>query len=323
MKKESEEKKKKKESEEKKTKKIFKIIGIIFIVGLLLILGVLVCLKIGDKKDESETTNVKTLMGYIETHNGYGNIVTKDFKCDALDNIKFFNEDRNYYLITKDNEIYDISFNELYSNNQNCKKRDINIEVKDIKEEWDWRHFSITIISKNNKIYDFNLKDKTDWYSDVVGGRYAVLVNDKDNNIKSILYTDNSRNSSIVLKNDNNIYKQYYNYNNGYKLEKEEIFLSNNEYGNILNAEIKYDNDKYSIERLTTDKGYYYWKEIKTDECIKYQDINCDWEFVPSEIYQKFSNDIKFVGEYYTILNDNSIIKTEYLTEPLDENLRD
>ena len=45
-------------------------------------------------------------------------------------------------------------------------------------------------------------------------------------------------------------------------------------------------------------------------------------ELKESEIYKKFSKDIKFIGQQYTILSDNSVIKTSYLTYSLDKDLK-
>ena len=64
-----------------------------------------------------------------------------------------------------------------------------------------------------------------------------------------------------------------------------------------------------------------YLDELKTDKCIKYQDVKCKLVLKESEIYKKFSKDIKYVGEEYTILSDNSVISTRYLTYPLDKDL--
>ena len=55
---------------------------------------------------------------------------------------------------------------------------------------------------------------------------------------------------------------------------------------------------------------------------MKYQDIKCEKKILESEIYKKFSKDIKYIGDNYTILSDNSIIETNYLTYSLDKDLR-
>lgn len=345
-------------------KKVFKIIGIVVIVIVALVIAYQVYIVISDKvndynvkkeqeKLQEERINAKTLMEYVKTHdykyiqcddenncNTYNMaFTTKDFKCDALDNIKVLD---NNYLITKDNEIYDISFNELYSNNQNCKKKETNIDIKDIKKTI--RGYSI--ISKDNKLYDLDLNEYD--YSTTI----ELKIFDNDDNM--IIFDTQPLNDyggptgqtntviALVLKSDNNIYKQYYketyNYNtlknemeSTAKFSKEEVYKSLAEYGNIkyisldnykTNDSLDYKLEENTIKTIISDKGYYYLDEVKTDECIKYKDIECKLELKESEIYKRFSKDIKFIGQQYTILSDNSVIETQYLTYPLDKDLK-
>lgn len=333
-------------------KKVFKILGIIVIVILVLVGGVFGYIKIKQSVMNNERRNAKTLtlMEYVKTHDDsiacvnkqncdkyYMKFTTKNFKCDALDNIKVLG---NNYLITKDNEIYDISFNELYSNNQNCKKREINIDIKNIVRRGGIDEY--LILTKNNKLYDINIDNE-------MKGQYPsfakTLLN--DNNITHIIHTDQNNNyddnmsreiMALVLKKDNKIYKQYYNEKEidtwDYKItfKREEVYKSLEEYGNIklINLSSFYIGSSgkyYELESNTpttiiSDKGYYYLDEVKTDECIKYKDIECKLELKESEIYKKFSKDIKVIGEQYTILSDNSVIWTGYLTYPLDKDLK-
>lgn len=349
-------------------KKVFKIIGIIVIVIVALVIAYQIFIVISDKiydnnvkkeqeKLQEERINAKTLMEYVKTHDYsitltcdenkqncdkyYMKFTTQDFKCDALDNIKVLD---NNYLITKDNEIYDISFNELYSNNQNCKKREINIDIKNIVRIGGIDKY--LILTKNNKLYNINIDNE-------MKGRYPsfakVLLN--DDNITHIIYTDQSNHyddymsreiMSLVLKKDNKIYKQYYNekeiYNENiqtydYKItfKKEEMYKSLEEYGNIQEIVISNyyasnSGKNYQLDNTPTtiisDKGYYYLDEVKTDECIKYKDIECKLELKESEIYKRFSKDIKYIGQQHTILSDNSVIWTGYLTYPLDKDLK-
>lgn len=345
-------------------KKVFKKVGIVVIVIVALVIAYQVYIVISDKVDDNnvkkeqeklqeERINAKTLMEYVKTHNYsttcdenkqncdkyYMEFTTQDFKCDALDNIKVFD---NNYLITKDNEIYDLSFNELYSNNQNCKKKETNIDIKDIKNTI--RGYSI--IGKNNKLYDLGLNEYN----------YSLTIELKifDNDDNMIIFDTQPLNDyggptgqtntviALVLKSDNNIYKQYYketyNYNtlknemeSTAKFSKEKVYKSLAEYGNIqyisldnykTNDGLDYQLEDNTITTIISDKGYYYLDEVKTDECIKYKDIECKLELKESEIYKRFSKDIKYIGKQYTILSDNSIIETQYLTYPLDKDLK-
>lgn len=345
-------------------KKAFKIIGIIVIVIVVLVSGMYGYEAIKDiidnNKREKERINAKTLMEYVKTHNWeYLNcndnncydmqFAKEDLKCDALNNINLLHSD---YFLTNDNEIYDISFNKLYSNNQNCKKREIDKKIKDIKYENQGSYNRIIFLDNNNNVFYDDLTQYDEEHSSI---QNKIL---KDNNIQMIFPTtidiklikeyyknDNFyqdwENTILVLKRDNKLYKQVYidnSYyiNNEYKhninLKSEEIYKSLEEYGNIQqismsdyyynNSGKTYELEENTITTIISDKGYYYLTEIETDECKKYQDIECELELKESEIYKRFSKDIKFIGEQYTLLSDNSIIDTNYLTYPLDKDLR-
>lgn len=312
-------------------KKAFKIVSIIVIVILVLVGVGFGYTKIKQSIMNNERKNAKTLMEYVKTHswnylncNGDSECLNMSFEenkfiCDIdYNNIKDFQSD---YFVTKDNEIYDISFNELYSNNQNCKKREINIDIKNIQDYY--------IFSKDNKVY--NIRDLEEQR---ITNYSQIYLADKD--IKRIISLDysNSKILVIVFKN-NNLYKQIYNNdysNNKVTLEKEEIYKSLEEYGNIQeivtsnyytsNSGKDYQLEDNTITTIISDKGYYYLDEVKTDECSKYKDIECKLELKESEIYKKFSKDIKYIGQQYTILSDDSVIRTGYLTYPLDKDLK-
>ena len=67
----------------------------------------------------------------------------KKFICDIdYDSIKDSGEN---YFVTKNNEIYSVSFDKLFSNNQNCKKSNIDTKIKVIKGDF--------VLDKDNKSY--------------------------------------------------------------------------------------------------------------------------------------------------------------------------
>lgn len=301
-------------------KKIFKIIVIIVIVIVVLIGAVFGYTKIKQSMMNNERRNTMTLMEYIKTHESpvlY--FVSKELKCDALDNIKLLTSDR---LITKDNEIYDISFDKLFSNNQNCKKIETNINISNIRDGF--------IFSKDNKFYNIS-----DFEEVGITDRLQIYLLDK--NIIKIIESDydeiNGKINLLVFKN-NNIYKQTYNLNlaNGNRIitfENEELYKSLEEYGNIKHITFEphlYTNSdkniqlwKSTIKTIISDKGYYYLNEVKTDECTKYVDIECEFELKESETYKRFSKDIKFLGETFTVLSDNSIVETSIFRKNLKD----
>lgn len=347
-------------------KKVFKKVGIVVIVIVALFIAYQVYIVISDKVDDNnikkeqeklqeERINAKTLMEYVKTHDYsitcdenkqncdkyYMEFTTQDFKCDALDDIKIFNYN---YFITKDNEIYDISFNELYSNNQNCKKKDIKFETKNIIIENTGVGYFADIVSKDNKVYTIGSYGNIEEETRPEQKQWIIDATKKE--VKAIIYplmyfnydmiSGKTTSTILVLKNDNKIYKQYFE--TGYvgndsivRLIKEEMIMSLEEYGNIYNISlddyrtqenVNYNIKSDNIKTIISDKGYYYLEEVKTDECTKYKDIECKLELKESEIYKKFSKDIKYIGQQYTILSDNSVIETQYLTYPLDKDLK-
>ena len=315
-------------------KKVFKIIGIIVIVILVLVGVVFGYTKVKQSMMNNERRNAKTLMEYIRTHSASMYFEEK-FVCDIdYNNIKDFH---SYYFVTKDNEIYDISFYDLYSNNQNCKKATIDTNIKAIKGEY--------VLDNNNKLYTLQQDEKNSTIlkeCDYLGS-WGKIINDimNNGNIHNVLdiTSDYSKNEiyALILKNDNNLYKLIYKVKGVYpdeyiELEKEELYKPLEEYGNIKHIDLSnfysgssgkdYQLEDNTITTIISDKGYYYLDEVKTDECSKYKDIECKLELKESEIYKRFSKDIKYIGQQYTILSDNSVIRTGYLTYPLDKDLR-
>lgn len=316
-------------------KKVFKIIGIIVIVILVLVGVVFGYTKVKQSMMNNERRNAKTLMEYIRTHSPSMYFEENKFVCDIdYNNIKDFQRD---YFVTKDNEIYDISFYDLYSNNQNCKKATINTNIKAIKGEY--------VLDNNNKLYTLQQDEKNSTILKEYDylGSWGKIINDimNNDNIHNVLNiaSDYSKNEiyALILKNDNNLYKLIYKVKGVYpdeyiELEKEELYKPLEEYGNIKHIDLSnfysgssgkdYQLEDNTITTIISDKGYYYLDEVKTDECSKYKDIECKLELKESEIYKRFSKDIKYIWQQYTILSDNSVIYTSYLTYPLDKDLK-
>ena len=323
-------------------KKIFKIIVIIVIVIVVLIGAVFGYTKIKQSMMNNERRNARTLMEYVKTHSweyldcSDSNCLDMHFEenkfiCDIdYNNIKYF---QSGYFVTKDNEIYDISFHELYSNNQNCKKATLDTNIKAIKGNY--------VLDKNNNLYTLQQNDRgkriLHEYSNALSYEKTIIDLMNNDNIDYIynITSDYSKGEiyALILKSDNNIYKLIYKDGSGSVVfDKEELYKSLKEYGNIQeivtsnyytsNSGKDYQLEDNTITTIISDKGYYYLDEVKTDECSKYKDIECKLEFKESEIYKRFSNDVKYVGQTYTILSDNSVIQTKYLTYPLDKDLR-
>ncbi len=325
-------------------KKALKIIGIIIVVIVLIYVGVVaydnISNKIKSEKRYNERINAKTLQEYIKTHSNYeyyrddedyneyfiNTYTTDEFKCDILD--KKIKDIYNNYFILEDNSIYEFDLYELYSNNQNCKK--IDMEIKSfVRDTYDTS--KIYVITTDNKIYDFyNFENKYEYKSDSSFSKVKANIILKGD-VKQILYVngtyvganyDDEKATYLVLKNDGIVYKQEY-FNQ--KLTSEKVFLSDSEYGKISYIDGYYDSEKniYNIERIISDKGYFYKGIEETEECQKYKDIECEKKIMQSAIYKRFSKDIKLIGDTYTLLTDNTILSTSELTRKLDKELKE
>ena len=217
-------------------KKIFKIIGIIVIVIVVLIGAVFGYTKIKQSMMNNERRNARTLMEYVKTHSweyvdcSDSNCLDMHFEenkfiCDIdYNNIKYF---QSGYFVTKDNEIYDISFHELYSNNQNCKKATLDTNIKAIKGNY--------VLDKNNNLYTLQQNDRgkriLHEYSNALSYEKTIIDLMNNDNIDYIynITSDYSKGEiyALILKSDNNIYKLIYKDGSGSVVfDKEELFKS-------------------------------------------------------------------------------------------------
>ena len=329
-------------------KKALKIIGIGAAVILVLFGISVLSNKLMQNKAKNERKNIKSLMEYVKSHDNehikcYSSddcyvmhFEAENFKCDALDNSEI--DDLTYNtIITKDNSIYNYSFTELFSNDQNCKKVEIDgdVKIKIKKNQY--------ILGTDNEVYTLGdlsnghielNKYSNSYFGDIIkeilnNNEIKSLINIKEDYTKKLIY-------AIVLKTDNNLYKLTYKINSNYtdvSLSKDELSETLEKYGNIKYVEYSgifnsqdgtyHELDEDRITKIISDKGYYYLTEVVTEECKKYQDIECELELKESEIFNKFKKDIKYGGQRYTVLSDNSVINTNYLTYPLDSDLKD
>jgi len=340
-------------------KKIIVIVSIIAAIILFAITIPFVIYKAKEIKANNERINSSTLMEYVKTHD-WAHLKYKykddaylydvysmeyageNFKCNVLNNknvIAVYDE----YMFLEDYSIYKFSLVNLYSNNQNCMEINPGIHIKEIKNNGEY------IIDENNDLYIFTpykannnepivtkIEHNT-WGSEI----YYDYI--KEEGVKGLYSIDSNYNSTEkrtekvmwVLKTDGNLYKQlYYDKNiNDYELVKEEIIFSKEKYGKIKN--ITYGNNVYDNEfdygiylkdtqvlTLTTDTGYYFLDVIKTNDCVKYEDVKCEVAIEKSKIFKKYSDDIKYIGINYTILKDNTIINTNILSYDLDKDVK-
>ena len=222
------------------------------------------------------------ICGCNNNENNNGNELIRVLKCNVLNNIKYSFDN---YFITNDNDLYVLNINQLYSNNENCKK--INNDEKIIKlmsaREKANNYYKYFVLDDKGNIYNINNNELT-LYTDIKNENYDVPVFETfqdDNIVSQYLY--------FALKKDGNLY--WY----------EEIFQRQDK--NKLVLLKKYDNEiilEYSliniqqgyIGYIKTDKAFYTTKAINQEQCEKYADVECQYEIVKNEKLTDIYDDI-------------------------------
>ena len=259
-----------------------KIVVILFVFLLIVIIGFLIfnnniknSKKLANKeqkeqiKDTNENQPKSTLSeGFQKRHQRHK--FYEPIKCSILndgDIIGYVNGD---YIVTK-NMVYALNKLKLFSNETNCKSIST--------EKFNSEIFSISIDGPNN----YNIETKNGNYSYDVNDDKLTKLEDVETSYKKIERLGNNiiRNIgtsvnlgdySIILSVDNKIKLYKPTYNNG-----EEV----GEYKDI-NYDFKGETVKAIIDNfIKTDKAYYKISRYATnkDECKKYADIKCQYDY--------------------------------------------
>ncbi len=301
----------------------------------------------------------KTLTRYIENHdqehtyamNGsfeFLDFDLKDIDKEVLGNNKvtYFNykNDRSEWtMILDNNKIYETVFgtDRIYSNNKKYMEVDLGINIKRISVK-NLGYDTIYFISEDDKCYEL---DRINMTLEEIRSNYLFNVVLKDKSIKNIVAkledneNDNVYTEYLVLKTDGQVYKQSYGLifnsktnDSEYPLLKEEVYLSSEEYGKI--TEVEWGSDIWNsanstisygentVVKIVSEKGLYYLKQTNLEECKKYADIKPTFEMAKSEIYEKYKEDILSINCDYVFTKDGNVIKTGYLCNPLDKDVK-
>ena len=292
-----------------------KVLSVFLIFALLLVSG---CGKTEEEKEpEKEPT---TLTEYVESFNR--DVSQYEFKCAPLENNSIIYFDYSYSqsrMFLSDGKVYDVVFNgKTFSNGEQCKLNEnyplvkkviaISYEKYIITEEGDVCKYT-TIGGADNIECNLNSAGIPR------ANTNAIIV--KQDNIVSILGT------STYNKNINRTYKYYYVYyhlNSDNKVYKTTIesngkivssveLLSIPNYGNVryISANLDIETNTITINNLITNMGYYELQEVKTEECTKYVDVECQTIFVKNEVLDKYWNSIKYVYSDLVFTNDGHL----------------
>ena len=297
-----------------------KILLSVFIVFILF--GVTGCGK--EEEEEQEPT---TLTEYFESLKK--DVSPYEFKCSVLENNNIIYLDYAYSgskIFLSNGQVYDaVIGDKTFSNGEQCKQ---NINYPTVKKvvPFSYEKYFLTTsndVCKYSKSYSTTSGSQEDdkiecdlLNSEIAATkRNAVLI--KDGNVNSILATSYY---SEYKNKKYNYYYVYYHFNSDNKIYKTTMndkakIISTTEissvpnYGNIkqLNATVDTNNNTVSITKLSSDLGYYELKDIVTEECSKYVDIECEKKFMMDEILEKYWSSIKYVSDNYIFTKDNHV----------------
>lgn len=269
-----------------------------FIMGCIATMAVSVSIYYGIKLFSNENSNPKGENGTtektktskesnFETINGVTYKLVSDndlsFDCDSYTNAWFV---KRKWFVTNDGILYGRDGRKYSSNNQNCIVLNDKIKFKAIV----WNHDNIYLISTNNETYRFNGEE----YQEIK--KTDRLNYDYFNtNVKYAFEKTGpgavSKREYYVLKTDGKIYLTTFwweTIKNKYIKEKEEVYKS---YENEIIKQfqlVEDANDGYII----TNKSVYIPIQVNKEECEKYADIKCKFEYRRDDYLSRYADKI-------------------------------
>lgn len=242
----------------------------------------------------------------IEENEKPENNLIKELNCSALSNKKY---NIGNYFITNDNDLYVLNTHLLYSNDENCKKiNDDNVKILKLMLGDDYYY----VMDSNNNIFQFESgSDKMMPYVEHTNHTNMVrheLKTLKDDEVVIQI-------SQYIIKKDGNLYQYRYRYENGeiedfilYQSFDHEKILEFGYYGNVRVQYETYSKDITS-NYIKTDKAYY-TSTISNKECLKYADVECEFEFIKNEELTNIYDDINiYTGNLTYIAKDKNQYK--------------
>jgi len=221
-----------------------------------------------------------------------------------VEKIKFLN---NNLIISENGNLYEVTFNGLYSNNMSCKKVGSEIKAISVID-------NEVVKGENNKYYYLgSTKENTISYEEVSKEDpklelYKLIL--EDNKVTKAMNVNSNTNSYYVLKENGNIYNYVIKQNE--ETKKYEVLTDNIVYhssdfdGKII--DFKYYGENNSTY-FKTSKSIYRMKNTNMEKCSKYVDIECKYELKKDEKITKNKDRIIGYGGN-TIITDYGKIFT-------------
>ena len=226
-------------------------------------------------------------------HAGFS-LSNDSFTCDSLAMDDGDPSNPVWYLdssmaITEAGDIYELSLNQEYSNQTNCKKSEFSEQVVAILD-------NRIAKAKDNQLYYLAGSSNTTPYSLVTAidssyGIYSLLF--QDSTIRKVVTVDQGNGVYYALKTDGNIYQLVISRQSpqsNYQLVSSEIVYSKDTYGKIL--DFNFSNQSPSITYIRTEKKLYRMQKTNAEECEKYADVECKYSLKEDETLTEYQDKI-------------------------------
>ena len=248
-------------------------------------------------------------------------VAYKELNCTPLKNNQVVGTYNDKILLSNG---YLYTFGQLFSNQEYCTLT-IDMNFKKVLEGG----YLLGTVNKLYSTYDY--KQNT-YATNISSAGFVNWAEIRFTDAESQIYKSSSsyKNGSstsysyvkfYVLKPDGCIYEIIYKITTITKNKKttktasvasEKLLYSSTDYGTITDFGIDNGTIK-SINLIISKKGIYTLKQIETEECLKYADIQCQTKMtlVTDYSYEKYKDQIKYYDKNYVITNKNSIIPTK------------
>lgn len=226
-------------------------------------------------------------------HAGFS-LSNASFTCSLLLPEKETKYEKLWYLdstfaISQAGKVYELSLDQKYANQQNCKEAEFSGEVVSILD-------NKIVKGKDNQLYYMNSQTNVAAYSMVTATDnsypiYALLFSDPT--ISKIVTIDQGKGIYYALKTDGNIYKivvSRADMQSPYQLTSSEIIYSKDTYGKI--EDFYYSNSNPSVTYIWTADKVMRMLKTNEEECSKYADVECKYQLSEDTILTKYQDKV-------------------------------
>ncbi|MBR2246601.1 MAG: hypothetical protein IKG58_03375 [Bacilli bacterium] len=227
-------------------------------------------------------------------------LIPKNEKEEAPKQISYMNGDM---AITTDGEIYEMTFDKAYSNDENCRKASTDIIVTATMD-------NKILKGDDGELYYAVGSNETEAYRQVTSEDnsyelYKMLLT-SDEVVKVI---SDGENTYYILLKDGNVYKfiiQKPDRDQPYSVMSKVIVYSEEKYGKIIDFNIDMNNNEKTY--IKTKNKIYRMQASNEKKCSKYADVECNYEMKPDKVVNKYYKDkIVYYGPDIIITNYGKI----------------